>query len=332
MDNEQIKKMENDPSDPEKNAPEPAGSDAVSSAETSRSLKPGAILAAKRIADGISEEQIASRLKMSVRQVRYLEADDYEALHGMATARGFVRAYARVLQIDPDPLVAAFSVKAKTPAAAHVPPGKPVEPFVKNREPFKRKRGRSGKLVILLIIIVIALIVAWNMKLFRFDRNILKKETPEATVPKAETVPSPAAPAPETKQTAPSADQAGSSENRPTDQASVNVAGTAVAGANVPVQAPTAQNVAATVTQAPAVKGASLVVSFTEKSWLRVQKKDGAVIAEYIGKPGEKRQHEVTEPVTVIVGFAPGVNMEYKGSPVDLVSSTNNSVAKVSLK
>lgn len=332
MDNEQIKKMENDPSNPEKNAPEPAGNDVASSTETSQSLKPGAILAAKRIADGISEEQIASRLKMSVRQVRYLEADNYEALHGMATARGFVRAYARVLQIDPDPLVATFSVKAKTLATAPVSPGKPAEPFVKNREPFKSKRGKSGKLVILLVIIVIALIVAWNMKLFNFDRNMLKKETPEAVMPKAEPAPLPAAPVSETKETVPAADQAVNPENKLADQAVANVAGTAAAGANAPVQTPAAQNAAATVAQTPAAKGSLLVISFREKSWLQVQKKDGAVMAEYIGKPGEKRQHEVTEPVTVIVGFAPGVNMEYKGVPVDLVSNTNNSVAKVSLK
>ena len=84
--------------------------------------------------------------------------------------------------------------------------------------------------------------------------------------------------------------------------------------------------------QAAAEKGSLLVVNFREKSWLQIQKKDGSVIAEYIGKPGEKRQLEVTEPVTVIVGFAPGVNMEFKGAPVDLASNTSNSVAKVTLK
>lgn len=329
MDNEQIKKMENDPSNPEKNAPEPAGNTA--SAETSEPLKPGAILAAKRIAAGISEEQIASRLKMSLRQVRSLEEDDYEALHGLATARGFVRAYARILQLDPEPLVATFSVKKKASAAANVPPGKQAEPFVKNREPFKGKRGGSGKFVILLVIIIIALVVAWNMKLFNFDRNMLKKETPEANLSKAEPVPPQAAPALETKVASSAADQTGNAENRPADQVAANGSGATTPNASVPVQTLPAQS-AAPVAQTPAAKGSLLVISFREKSWLQVQKKDGAVIAEYIGKPGEKRQLEVTEPVTVIVGFAPGVSMEYKGAPVDLVSSTSNSVAKVSLK
>lgn len=78
---------------------------------------------------------------MSVRQVRFLEADDYEALHGMATARGFVRAYARILQMDPEPLVASFADKKKTSAPAGASQGKSAEPFVKNREPFREKTG-----------------------------------------------------------------------------------------------------------------------------------------------------------------------------------------------
>lgn len=82
--------------------------------------KAGCHSGCRRVAAGISEEQIASRLKMSVRQVRSLEADDYEALHGMATARGFVRAYARILQIDPEPLVASFAEKKKASASASV--------------------------------------------------------------------------------------------------------------------------------------------------------------------------------------------------------------------
>lgn len=118
---------------------------------------------------------------MSVRQVRSLEADDYEALHGMATARGFVRAYARILQIDPEPLVASFAEKKKASASASVQQGKPVEPFVKNREPFRKKRGNSGKIAILLIIVVGVLVVASNMNFFSFMDKFRKESAEKAT-------------------------------------------------------------------------------------------------------------------------------------------------------
>ena len=332
MDNEQLKKMENNPSNPEKESSSQSGSNVAESTETTQAQKPGAILAARRVAAGISEEQIASRLKMTVRQVRFLEADDYEALHGMATARGFVRAYARILQVDPEPLVASFSEKKKPSAPASVSQGKPAEPFVKNREPFRKKRGSSGKIAVLLIIVVGVLVVASNMNFFSF-MDKFRKEPVEKTSPVV-TPATPPVPATETKETVPAAADQGTPENKPADQTTANPAGqTNQASTNTPaVPVPAVQNVSAVTTQSSATKGSLLVINFREKSWLQIQKKDGSVVAEYIGKPGEKRQFEVTEPVTVIVGFAPGVNMEYKGSPVDLVSATTNSVAKVTLK
>lgn len=335
MDNEQTEKMENDPSRPEKEASQQSGDDVAASRETAQTLKPGAFLAQRRIAAGISEEQIASRLKMSVRQVRCLEADDYEALHGMATARGFVRAYARVLQIDPEPLVASFSEKKKTSAPANAPQGKSTEAFVKNREPFKKKRSSSGKIAILLIIVIAVIVIASNMKFFSF-MEMFKKESAEKAAPKVPPV-QPVVPATEVKEAAPASDPAQNTVNKPADLSAANMnAQTNVSGqtnvAKAPVPAPAGQNATATTALAPAGKGSLLVINFKEKSWFQVQKKDGSVIAEYIGNPGEKRQLEVTEPVTVIVGFAPGVNMEFKGAPVDLVSNTTNSVAKVSLK
>lgn len=329
MDNEQSKQMENDPSNPEKDSLPQPGNDVAPSAESAQPQKPGAILGARRIAAGISEEQIASRLKMSVRQVRFLEADDYEALHGMATARGFVRAYARILQMDPEPLVASFADKKKISAPAGASQGKSAEPFVKNREPFRKKRGNSGKIAILVIIVVGVLVVASNMNFFSF-MDKFKKESADKATPAVAPVSAPV-PATGTKDAvSPAGDQA-TPEAKPADQAAANTAGQ-TNQANAPVQTPTPQNAPVVAAQAAAEKGSLLVVNFREKSWLQIQKKDGSVIAEYIGKPGEKRQLEVTEPVTVIVGFAPGVNMEFKGTPVDLASNTSNSVAKVTLK
>lgn len=57
MDNEQSKQMENDPSNPEKDSLPQPGNDVAPSAESAQPQKPGAILGARRIAAGISEEQ-----------------------------------------------------------------------------------------------------------------------------------------------------------------------------------------------------------------------------------------------------------------------------------
>jgi cytoskeleton protein RodZ len=77
---------------------------------------PGALLAAQREAMGFSVEQIADQLKLAQRQVVAIEKGDYAALPNMAVTRGFVRAYAKVVRMDPAPLVAMIEVEQ---AAGH---------------------------------------------------------------------------------------------------------------------------------------------------------------------------------------------------------------------
>lgn len=303
--------------------------------------KPGAILAAKRIEAGISEEQIAARLKMTLRQVHYLETDNYDALHGISISRGFVRAYARVLKIDPDPLVALFGEQTDSSARIKAPVQKSGEKFVQNRVPFRKKGNMAGKLIVALIVLVIAAIIAWNMKLFSFEGRQGKKEMPETIVPKAQVQPSPQ----DIRQTdspvealpGQSTGSAVSQSVQPVhpDNGNANMASqTAVIGNSQaePVSVTAQPESVGTATAVGKAKSSLLTIAFREKSWIQIQRQDGSVITEYVGKAGEQRQLEVTEPVTVIIGFAPGVSMEFRGTPVDLASNTVNSVARISLK
>jgi cytoskeleton protein RodZ len=77
---------------------------------------PGKTLAAHREAMGWSVEQVADQLKLAVRQVVALEAGDYASLPSPAVTRGFVRAYAKLMKLDPAPLVA--QIEMDTPPAA----------------------------------------------------------------------------------------------------------------------------------------------------------------------------------------------------------------------
>ena len=61
----------------------------------------GTRLSAEREALGWSVEQVASQLNLAPRQIQALEQDNYAALPGIASVRGFIRAYAKLLKIDP---------------------------------------------------------------------------------------------------------------------------------------------------------------------------------------------------------------------------------------
>lgn len=63
----------------------------------------GAILRQAREAAGLSLEQVASQLHMTVRAVANLEADDWTSLGAPVFARGQLRSYARLLGVDIEP-------------------------------------------------------------------------------------------------------------------------------------------------------------------------------------------------------------------------------------
>ncbi len=78
-------------------------------------LDVGMTLRRAREGMGLSAHDIANRIKFSPRQVEALEANDFENLPRTTFLRGFVRSYARVLQLDEAPLIAALPHDPVTP-------------------------------------------------------------------------------------------------------------------------------------------------------------------------------------------------------------------------
>lgn len=90
---------------------------AVSAAPESASPLPGELLAARRIELRLSVEDVSATIKLAPRQIRALEMNDFGVLPGATSVRGFIRAYAKLLELDPEPLLASVAGELK-PAAA----------------------------------------------------------------------------------------------------------------------------------------------------------------------------------------------------------------------
>ena len=73
-----------------------------------------------REAAGLSVDDVAQQLKLAPRQVQALEDDDYQRLPGRTFVRGFVRNYARFIQLDPDAVLALLPA-ADSDAGARTP-------------------------------------------------------------------------------------------------------------------------------------------------------------------------------------------------------------------
>ena len=77
-------------------------------------LSVGATLRAAREEQGLKIEDVADRVKFSVRQVEALEADDILHLPQGTFLRGFIRSYARVLHLDETALLEAMQGKTES--------------------------------------------------------------------------------------------------------------------------------------------------------------------------------------------------------------------------
>lgn len=71
-------------------------------------VTPGSLLKAARQAQGISEREAADRLNFMPGYIAILERDDYQALRSPPFARGYVKAYGKMLGLDEDAVLAAF--------------------------------------------------------------------------------------------------------------------------------------------------------------------------------------------------------------------------------
>lgn len=69
---------------------------------------PGSLLKKARTAQGMSEREAADRLNLMPNYVAILERDDYQALRSPPFARGYVKAYGRLLGLDERHLMSVF--------------------------------------------------------------------------------------------------------------------------------------------------------------------------------------------------------------------------------
>lgn len=70
---------------------------------------PGRLLANKREALGLSVQQVADDLHITMHYVRALEDDAHEKLPGDVFIRGYIRSYATLLKLDPNVLVNVYN-------------------------------------------------------------------------------------------------------------------------------------------------------------------------------------------------------------------------------
>lgn len=302
-----------EPSTAESNAPEPV--------KPARDT-PGAKLEAERRRQGLSIPDVARHLKLAPRQVEALENDQYNALPGVVFVRGFMRNYARALNLDPEPLVRAAE-QSLAVSANELPMSGPTT----IGKPTMHDSGsshRGGRMPSWIPGLVVAALLAVGIGYFVFGEFF--QRTTELP-PASQSVSPPAATVTEPN-TAPHASTTAAVPVAPpavTDPA-------AVAGAANPATASTTPPpVAATTPAAPAVAPSAepappatdpskpeLRFSFTKQSWVEIRDRTNKVIFSKPTDPGGERVVQGTPPFKVKIGNSSGVKLNYNGKDIDL--------------
>jgi cytoskeleton protein RodZ len=258
----------------------------------------GAELAQARQALGLSVADVAQQLKYSTRQIEALEEDRFEKLPGGTFARGMLRAYAKLVKLDAEPLLARIAPRVTVPDSAA------AVAFVRRAIPITD--GSSTNLVyaalsVALLAVIAAVVVEWQQERASASRLVF--------VPAAAPLPAPAAPP------APAEPQQ-------------------VASAASPLQ-PRTEVVAeaAASVRRPAAAGAHrLVLRFERESWVEVRGKGGKVLLSQLNAAGSEREVEGEAPFQLIIGNAQHVRLSYDDRPVDLTPHVKVEVARLTLE
>ena len=323
------------------------------SATSDKHSHPGATLASQRETMGWTVEQVAEQLKLAVRQVVAIEAGDYAALPSPAVTRGFVRAYAKILRLDPAPLVAMCPVDNPAPsdAGGAVRGNRPTS-FSHSRYPTHGKRSSLPLAWIAGVVVVAAAgFAAWHFGLVAMPgsetpaTNDAVVSTPaetttSATTPANDTVHNPTVPLISVPGPADAAANTGAGSGTATTPVAPAASGTTPATATVPPATAAATPAATTpagaapaaTPAAPAAGANTLVLNVREDSWIEVKPQGGKALISRLVRAGSTETVEVPGTATLVVGNPGAVTATLRGAAVALPPVPGKTISRVTLK
>ncbi|MDI1300765.1 MAG: DUF4115 domain-containing protein [bacterium] len=286
------------------------------------SFKPGQRLKKARELRGLSVEQVAKELHLSLRFVTAMEADDYKQLPEPAFVRGYMRRYAQLVKLSADDIAGKFD-------QCYAADGETPEPDSRPRNPIQllgdiaRPRLRVGRLLSLasvgLIVMLVLGFLFWNGIGSRRQEVAHEPAVPVATVAVDAPLPvttTTVAAVPAVPASAPSAE--------------MNVLPSPAGPAMLPAPVASVAPPSVAPSALPAASD-TLVITLVAESWVSVRDARQMLVSE-LKRGGQTLTLKGEAPFTVSFGNAPAVTLSLNGKPVDLKPYTQGAVASFTLK
>ncbi|HEX4911469.1 MAG TPA: RodZ domain-containing protein [Permianibacter sp.] len=307
---------------------------------------PGARLRAGREAQGQSLEQAARHLRLDEPTLAAIEADQYPAHVPATFLRGYLRAYAKWLELPADDIVLAYN--QRQPDEAQLAGLKTLLALPES------ERSASGKwlwfgLVALAVVVIGGAVVLmptdWLDKLKSEDSAVVSEQAESVEILPIESSSGelmlqlpPEAPLPDAGATTGAATTESTAVSAPaaTTPAPATTSAT-TAGAATPTASTPSSTGASTASSSDAVEALpgiaeTLELTFIEDCWIRVTDANGNVLSVGIKQNGQRIRLSGSAPLTVVLGNPPGVQLKHNGRPVDLSSYPGSRPATLTLQ
>lgn len=305
----------------------------------------GASLAKARAAQGLSIHDVGARLKVPAQKVDAIESGNVDALPDLTFAKGLMRAYARLLQVDIDSLLARFHAQAAPPAPeVAIRRQGSLNASFDDRRRF-RSSGTSGSGGRWIWLALVAAVVSAGA-LFGVDHVKQWLDAREQQFTQSGTETAVEAESGTVTAVLPHV-MGGAASEAPGAMAGTEGVATGVANASATLATPLApvtgtpvapnesEATAAPAAAAPAAATSAageLQLRFSAQTWYEVRDASGKVVLGGTAKAGDEVAGGGTAPYKVVIGNVKGVAaMTRNGEPVDLQAVNRNNVARLTL-
>lgn len=241
-----------------------------------------------REAAGLSLAEVSSRLKMPLRVVQSLEAEDWGRLGAPVFVRGQLRSYARLLGIDAAPVEDAAGVAVVEP---------PVLVPRTYTSPLQRFAEHAARRAVYIVMTVAIAIPVWLAT---------RPHVELAAAGDAAPLDAPAVPRQAT----------------PAERQVPRRSAPAAAGADGP------HPLVASLAALPPREAPALALEFGGDSWAQVVAPDGRILEEALLHAGDRRAYAAGEVAGVVLGNAGAVRVSSRGRDADLAPYLRANVAR----
>lgn len=321
---------------------------------------PGELLRQARENRDWSQAEVARKLNLTVSSLNHVETGAFDKLPGHTFARGYIRAYAKLMDLDQAALVDAFDRYTGTHAK-----GSDVHSLGRIEEPVRLSHNILRGVSLLLLVAVVGGGFFWwqdqgslrGKDLAKIALEHVEVESADGTtqIHPLDEPEDQAVSAGQQAESAPLALERGAAEQPAAAEQAPVSSEAAIAAAPAPAQqapvqpapaaspAPVTPPVQATAAPAPApavaatepaavpAGSAKVAIQFTADCWTQVSDGNGKVLFSAIKRKGDNLELTGKPPFAVRLGFARGAQVSYNGQAVDVAPFTSGETARLKL-